>query len=154
AMFFLAGAAAATALDLISSLHKTLDPKGAGGFGFDPAAPSAPVSSSAATPAAPFAPGTMNALLVAQGRPGLVNGDVFSAKLFSMLDANSDGSISKAEFEAALAHNGNRSRVDDIFARLDADGDGAVSATELTSALQRDDAPRGHDGGVGEAGVG
>ncbi len=150
-MFFLAGAAAASALDLISSLHKSLAPKGAAGSGFDPGAPSDPASSSTAAPAAPLAPGTMNALLSAQGQPGLVNGDAFSAKLFSMLDGNGNGSISKAEFEAALVHNGNTARVDDIFARLDANGDGEVSASELTSALQKGAAHHGHHHGVGDA---
>ena len=150
-MFFLAGAAAASALDLISSLHKSLAPKGAAGSGFDPGAPSDPASSSTAAPAAPLAPGTMNALLSAQGQPGLVNGDAFSAKLFSMLDGNGNGSISKAEFEAALVHNGNTARVDDIFARLDANGDGEVSASELTSALQNGAAHHGHQHGVGDA---
>src|SRR5262245_52685913 len=106
-MFFLAGAAAASALDLISTLHQTLAGNGAGAAGqkFDPNAGGTPANAPASTPAAPFAPGTMNALLAAQGRPRLVDGDAFSAKLFSMLDANSDGSISKAEFEAAIVHN-------------------------------------------------
>src|SRR5262249_55149367 len=95
----------------------------------------------------PVAPATMTALLSVQGQPGLVNGDAFSTQLFSLLDGDSDGTISKSEFEATFGQSGNTAQADSIFAQLDADGDGAVSQGELTSALQRgSEAPHHHHG--------
>jgi hypothetical protein len=90
-----------------------------------------------------MAPATMNAMLSVQGQAGqsgqagLVNGDAFSSQLFSLLDGNSDGGVSKSEFEAAFGQNGNTAKADSIFAKLDANGDGSVSQDELTSALQK-----------------
>jgi hypothetical protein len=158
-MFFLAGAAASSALDLLSAVQQTIAAKvpAAGGQGFDPGPGqgAAPANAPTSPTGPPLTPGTMNALLFAQGQPGLVNGDAFSSQLFSLLDSNRDGSISKQEFEATFGQNGKTARADDIFARLDVDGDGAVSASELTSALQKGgEAHRqhGHHHDVGGAG--
>jgi hypothetical protein len=159
-MFFLAGIAASSALDLISSLQqslgKTSGTSGQTGAAFDPGAATAASTPAVngSGPSTPLAPGTMNALLAVQGQPGVVNGDAFSAQLFSLLDANSDGSISKSEFESALAQNGNTSQADSIFAQLDANGDGTVSQDELTSALQNSSGAvqphhHHHNGGAG-----
>jgi EF-hand domain pair len=151
-MFFLAGAAASSALDLISTLQQTLTPKTSGNpvvQAFDPAAGAGPsaTSASAAAPSAPVAPGTMNTLLSVQGQPGLVNGDAFSKQLFSLLDGNGDGTISKSEFEATIGRNGKTAQADSIFSRLDTNGDGSVSQSELTSALQNaSQAHRHHHG--------
>jgi hypothetical protein len=69
-----------------------------------------------------------------QGSP-LVNGDAFSTQLFSLLDGNNDGAISKSEFQKAFGQNGDTTKADSIFAKLDANGDGNVSPDELTKAL-------------------
>jgi hypothetical protein len=145
-MFFLAGSAASSALDLISALQQTLTGKNsstastppATGQSFDPAAGGDTSSGATSTPAtSPLAPTTMGAMLTVQGGDGqtLVNGDAFSAKLFGMLDSNNDGSISQSEFEAAFSKNGDSTKADAIFAQLDANQDGNVSPDELTNAL-------------------
>jgi EF-hand domain pair len=160
-MFFLAGSAASSALDLISALQQTLAGKtsstpaapAANGQSFDLGAgsPAVPSAGSSPTASAPLAPATMDALLSAQGngQTPVVNGDAFSAQLFSMLDANHDGSISQSEFDAAFAKNGDTTKADAIFAKLDANHDGNVSPDELTNALsgQGDGGQGGQDGG-------
>jgi len=72
--------------------------------------------------------------------------------LFSQLDTDGDGSISKAEFEDKLGAGGtNVSNADKVFAKLDADGNGSVSTDELKSALKG----KGHAAQAsGEAGGG
>jgi len=145
-MFFLAGSAASSALDLISALQQTLTGKNsstastppATGQSFDPAAGGDTASGATTAPTtSPLAPTTMGAMLTVQGGDGqtLVNGDAFSAKLFGMLDSNNDGSISQSEFEAAFSKNGDSTKADAIFAQLDANQDGDVSPDELTNAL-------------------
>lgn len=143
-MFYLAGAAASSALDLISTLQQTLAKTSAAPSrstqSFDPAATSGatgPSSAGSGGAGAPLAPMTMDALLTVQGegQTPLVNGDAFSAQLFSLLDANHDGAISKSEFEGAFGQNGNTTKADAIFSQLDANADGNVSPDELTSAL-------------------
>ena len=147
-MFFLAGAAASNALDLISALQQTLAGKNASapsappanGQSFDVSAGASAATASggtSSTATSPLAPSTMNALLTAQGdaQTPVVNGDAFSAQLFSMLDTNSDGSISQSEFDSAFNNNGDTTKADAIFGQLDANHDGNVSPDELTSAL-------------------
>lgn len=64
--------------------------------------------------------------------------------LFSLLDNDGNGQISKAEFEADLGAGGtNIAAADSVFAKLDTNGDGSVSQSELASALQG----AGHRGG-------
>lgn len=59
------------------------------------------------------------------------------ADLFSLLDGDGDGKISKSEFESALGAGGtNLQNADSVFAKLDKDGDGSVSQSELGSALK------------------
>jgi hypothetical protein len=145
-MFFLTGAAANGALDIISTLQKTL--RGASGSSSAPAngqsqsfnvgqngAPASGASSVAAP--STLDPNTMSALLAVQGQgqPPVVNGDAFSTQLFSLLDGNGDGGVSQSEFEAAFGQNGNNTAADAIFAQLDANHDGSVSQAELTNAL-------------------
>jgi hypothetical protein len=142
-MFFLAGSAASSALDLISALQHTLTGKNsptapAAGQSFDIGADgSAAAGGSSATATSPLAPATMDALLAAQGngQPPVVNGDAFSAKLFSMLDTNGDGAISQSEMDSIFNKNGDTTKADAIFAKLDANHDGKVSPDELTKAL-------------------
>ena len=57
--------------------------------------------------------------------------------LFSQIDANGDGKITKSEFENALGAGGtNLAQADDVFSKLDKDGDGSVSLDEMSSALK------------------
>ena len=57
--------------------------------------------------------------------------------LFSQLDADGDGKVSKSEFENALGAGGtNLAQADDVFGKLDKNGDGSVSLDELSSALK------------------
>jgi Ca2+-binding EF-hand superfamily protein len=65
--------------------------------------------------------------------------------LFSQIDGNGDGQISKSEFETALGAGGtNVAQADDVFSKLDKNGDGSVSLDEMKSALQ---GAGGHHGG-------
>ena len=57
--------------------------------------------------------------------------------LFSQIDADGDGKITKSEFENALGAGGtNLAQADDVFSKLDKDGDGTVSLDEMSSALK------------------
>ena len=57
--------------------------------------------------------------------------------LFSQIDGDGDGKISKSEFENALGAGGtNLAQADSVFGKLDKDGDGSVSLEELASALK------------------
>jgi EF hand len=142
-MFFLAGSAASSALDLISALQQSLAGQNsstppATDPGFDLGAGGSPAAGGSSTTAtSPLAPATMGALLMAQGngQAPLVNGDAFSAQLFSMLDRNGDGGISQSEFDTIFGKNGDTTKADALFARLDANHDGNVNPDELTNAL-------------------
>ena len=82
------------------------------------------------TPSTPFNAGTMAALISLQGQSGAGSGP---SGLFSKLDANGDGSISKSEFENALGQAGvDTTSADALFNKLDANGDGTISQSELT----------------------
>ena len=142
-MFFLAGAAASSALDLISAIEQKVGAKNAPTL--PPTTPAFDVGSSGAAapeapsagPAAPLAPATMNALLSAQGgaQTPVVNGDAFSKQLFGLLDGNGDGAISQSEFDQVFSRNGDATKADALFGKLDANHDGNVSPDELSSAL-------------------
>jgi len=105
-------------------------------------------SSGSSTPASctggcsQISPATMSALLAAQDQSTAASVAPTSRAdalkdLFSQLDANGDGKVSKAEFESALGAGGtNLAQADDVFNKLDANGDGSVSLDELTSALK------------------
>ena len=57
--------------------------------------------------------------------------------LFSQLDANGDGQISKTEFENALGAGGtNIANADNVFSKMDTNGDGNISLDEMSSALK------------------
>ena len=89
-----------------------------------------------------ISPATMSALLAAQSQSTTASSAPASGTdplkdLFSQLDANGDGQISKAEFESALGAGGtNLAQADDVFSKLDKNGDGSVSLDELSSALK------------------
>ena len=89
-----------------------------------------------------LSPSTMNALLAAQSQSTTTTSAPTSPSsalqdLFSQLDTNGDGQISKAEFKSALGAGGtNVAQADDVFSKLDKNGDGSVSLDELSSALR------------------
>jgi hypothetical protein len=107
-----------------------------------PASASAPASGSAGF--SQLSPATMSALLAAQSQssnattvPTSTSPTAALQDLFSQIDANGDGQISKTEFENALGAGGtNLAQADDVFSKLDTSGDGSVSLGELSSALK------------------
>ena len=83
----------------------------------------------------------MSALLAAQSQSPTASAPTDPSAalqdLFSQIDINGDGQISKTEFENALGAGGtNLAQADDVFNKLDTNGDGSVSLDELKSALQ------------------
>jgi hypothetical protein len=88
----------------------------------------------------PISPQTMSALIAAQGETtntAPTNPSDALQDLFSQIDANGDGSITKTEFENALGAGGtNTAAADKVFGELDTNGDGSVSLDEMKSALQ------------------
>lgn len=85
------------------------------------------------------------------GPPPPPPSDEDSSDLFSGIDTDGDGSISKTELETFVSSRADESgqgpSVDDILARDDADGDGAISSTEFEEAMSR--GPQGHGRGEG-----
>ena len=84
----------------------------------------------------------MSALLSAQGQSTTGSSSATRPSdalkdLFSQIDANGDGKITKSEFEDALgAGRTNLKQADDVFSKLDKNGDGNVSLDEMSSALK------------------
>jgi hypothetical protein len=100
-----------------------------------------PSTSGAGTGAgASISPETMNALFAAQSQTGLdASSSMRPGSLknwFAKVDSDKDGKISKSEFDALGASNGNAARSDDAFSKLDTDGDGSISPAELLAALK------------------
>lgn len=91
---------------------------------------------------AQISPQTMSALIDAQSQSGTTstaptNPQDALKDLFSQIDGDGDGSITKSEFENALGAGGtNLSAADGVFGKLDSNGDGSVGLDELKSALQ------------------
>jgi len=132
--------------DPVTQLLNAFYPNGAGPQSGS-AADSANGTSSSGAPAAPlFSPDTMTSLMSVQEQPSGVNPFVaaHAQELFSQLDANGDGQISKSEFEDIFGSNADMSKVDGLFNALDGNGDGSVSQDELTSAMQASHAHHHH----------
>jgi hypothetical protein len=97
-----------------------------------------------------ISPQTMSALIGAQEQSGSTSSAPTSQSaalqdLFSQIDGNGDGEISKSEFESALGAGGtNVAAADNVFGQLDTNGDGNVSLDELKNALE---GAGGHHGG-------
>jgi Ca2+-binding EF-hand superfamily protein len=99
-----------------------------------------------------ISPQTMSALIQAQSQSGTQASTSSTSTtkdplqdLFSLIDGNGDGQISKSEFENALGAGGtNVAAADKVFGELDKNGDGSVSLDEMKSALQ---GAGGHHGG-------
>ncbi len=161
-MLFALGAAA-TLLDglqsLASSSQSTASLAGQAGTPFDPlGGTQTPGSSGSAAPngfGAQISPQTMSALLDAQSAAGSTSTASLSPSaalknLFSQIDADGNGQISKSEFENALGAGGtNIVQPDKVFNGLDTNGDGSVSLNELKSALQGAGGHHGHHFHVG-----
>jgi hypothetical protein len=168
AMLFALGAAS-SAIDALQSLtsSKASSPQTTGfgqnaGNPFDLSAGAAPSAGAPATGGSAFtqiSPATMSALLAAQDQSATASTTSATASsttaptsqsaalqdLFSQIDANGDGQISKSEFENALGAGGtNLAQADSVFNKLDSNGDGSVSLSELSSALQGAGGKGGH----------
>ena len=106
-----------------------------------------------------IAPETMNALFAAQGQSTdstssssasssstsstSTSHDAALKDLFSQIDADGDGSITKSEFENALGAGGtNLAQADNVFSKMDSNSDGSVSLDEMSKALKS--GHRGH----------
>ena len=149
---FLAFGAAASAIDSLFGLASTKPTQSAGSgqdqpnlFAFQADAATSSVGTSAPPPApgggAQIAPETMSALLAAQSQSGTafqpMSREDALKDLFSKIDADGDGKITKDEFENALGAGGtNLAKADDVFGKLDKDGDGSVTMDEMSSALK------------------
>jgi len=141
--------AATSLLDALQSLTKSKSPsKPSGGAGqaaadpFEVAAPDASAGStppSAGTGFSPIAPQTMSALIDAQSQASSTSSSRADAlqDLFSQIDGNGDGQITKSEFENALGAGGtNLAQADDVFGKLDQNSNGSVDLDELKRALE------------------
>jgi hypothetical protein len=129
--------------DALQSLTSKKSAQGPAGFGQTATASfdiTASTGSGGAPPGGGLSPATMSALLAAQGQSSsaapMSRSDALK-DLFSQLDADGNGQVSKSEFENALGAGGtNIAQADDVFNKLDKDGDGAVSLDEMSSALK------------------
>jgi Ca2+-binding EF-hand superfamily protein len=103
-----------------------------------------PTPASGASGVSQLSPSTMSTLLAAQGQSSTTttasaptSQDAALNDLFSKIDANGDGQISKSEFESALGAGGtNLSNADSVFSKMDKNGDGSISLNEMSSALK------------------
>lgn len=147
----LAFGAAASAIDSLFGLASTKQTQSAGSgqdqpnlFAFQAdAATNSSGASAGPTPGGGtnISPETMSALLAAQSQSGTafqpMSREDALKDLFSKIDADGDGKITKDEFEKALGAGGtNIAQADDVFGKLDKDGDGSVSLDEMSSALK------------------
>jgi len=148
-MLFAVGAAS-SAIDLLSSLTQGSSTS-SGKIGIVPAGsttfsvadttaspPIAPPSSAGCSTCNQSTPTSFNTLLAAQtqSQPDPTSRSAALQDLFSLLDANGDGKISKSEFENALGAGGtNLQAADNVFAQLDKNGDGSISLDELSQGL-------------------
>lgn len=165
-MWFALGAASSI-LDGLQSLGSSKSTSGQSGSGlFDllggsnsnAATATSPATLSGASATSQIAPQTMSALISAQSDASAASTASASATasanasytdplqdLFSQIDGNGDGQISKSEFETALGAGGtNIAQADDVFSKMDKDGNGSVSMDEMKSALQGAGGHHGH----------
>ena len=108
------------------------------GFGVateQPTPATAPANGTTGSGGSSFDPGTMAALLSLQDQSATGGTAQTPSSLFSKLDTDGDGQVSKSEFETALTGTGaSTSNADALFAKLDANGDGSISKSELAKA--------------------
>ncbi|MBH5402036.1 EF-hand domain-containing protein [Bradyrhizobium sp. CNPSo 4010] len=160
-MLFALGAVS-SALDVIQSLTNAKSSSGAhktGAWQSAPVNPFAIDSDSSSTTGATssvnagrylqISPETMNTLFAAQSQSadGAASSSSTSSTskdreaalkdLFSQIDADGDGKITKSEFEDALGAGGtNLAQADNVFAKMDANADGSINLGEMTKALR------------------
>jgi Ca2+-binding EF-hand superfamily protein len=147
-VMLLALGALSTAFDALQSLTAKKSSSSQAGFSqtattpFDTGTAASPASGSGGCPpGGGLSPATMSALLAAQDQSQASTAPTSRSDalkdLFSQLDADGDGKVSKSEFENALGAGGtNIAQADDVFGKLDKDGDGSVSLDEMSSALK------------------
>ncbi|UGX99074.1 MULTISPECIES: EF-hand domain-containing protein [Bradyrhizobium] len=118
-----------------------------------------------------ISPETMNALFAAQSQSTDSTGSAASSTsssstsststsrdaalkdLFSQIDGDGDGKITKSEFENALGAGGtNLAQADDVFSKMDTNSDGSVSLDEMSKALKS--GHHGHAHGASGSGDG
>jgi hypothetical protein len=147
--------AASSLLDALQSLTKpkSSTPQATGfsqgssnPFDLSGSAASSATSAPASAPggASQLSPATMSALLAAQSQSSTATTTQAPTSradalkdLFSKLDADGDGHISKSEFENALGAGGtNIANADNVFSKMDTNGDGNISLDEMSSALK------------------
>ena len=171
-MFFAIGAAS-SAIDLLSSLTSSSSSSTSSQTGIVPASsflltnPTATSTSTGTGSSAgtQLSPATWNALLAAQSQGQTTSSGVTGSTsrsaalddLFSQIDGNGDGQITKTEFENALGAGGtNLQMADDVFSKMDANGDGTISKDEMAQALGktgRHHHGHHHAGGAGGSGA-
>ncbi|MET4629216.1 hypothetical protein ABIB83_006252 [Bradyrhizobium sp. I1.8.5] len=162
-MLFALGAVS-SALDAIQSLTNSKSSSSTQKTGFSQNAPINPfaIDSSSTTSNATspvnagktpqISPETMNALFAAQSQSTDSTGSTASSSstsststsrdaalkdLFSQIDGDGDGKITKSEFENALGAGGtNLAQADDVFSKMDTNSDGSVSLDEMSKALK------------------
>jgi hypothetical protein len=153
-MLFALGAAS-SAIDALKALTSSKSSSTqSSGFGRDASglfdlSPGASASTGAGTNSgfgggSQISPATMSALLAAQSQSSTDATTVAPTSrsdalkdLFSQIDADGDGKITKSEFEDALGAGGtNLAQADDVFSKLDKNSDGSVSLGEMASALK------------------
>jgi len=108
-----------------------------------------------------FEPGTLAALISLQGQSATGVVGQSPSDLFSQLDTDGDGQISKSEFEQALGGVGvDTQSADALFGKLDANNDGSVSPSEIGKAHhhghhhhQADSAGSAQGGGTQQGGL-
>lgn len=115
-----------------------------------------------------ISPETMNALFAAQSQSSDSTSSAASSTsssstsstrrdaalkdLFSQIDGDGDGKITKSEFENALGAGGtNLAQADDVFSKLDSNTDGSVSLDEMSKALKSGHRGHHHAQGAGDA---
>jgi hypothetical protein len=168
----LALGAASSVLDALHSLtsSKSSSPPSTG-FSQAPANPfnlsGSTAASGSSTPASgsnglsQLSPATMSALLAAQSQsstatmtPAATGRSDALNHLFSQLDTDGKGGISKTEFENALGAGGtNIAQADNVFSKMDQNGDGSISLDEMSAGLKANGRHRPHHS-VGSAGSG
>jgi hypothetical protein len=148
-------AALSSAMDVLQSFNASKSSSSQATTGFSQAAASpfdlsgtaatltTPGQASGSGGFSPLSPATMSALLAAQSQsstaatPAPTDPNAALKDLFSQLDPNHAGKISKSEFESALGAGGtNLAQADQVFGKLDKNGDGSVTLDELSSALK------------------
>ncbi len=160
-MFFALGAAS-SAIDLLSSLTSSSStPNGHAGtipgssFSItNPITITSASTTSGGSGGSQFSPSTFNTLLAAQSQSsGPTSRSAALSDLFSQIDSNGDGQITKSEFETALGAGGtNLQMADDVFNKMDLNGDGNISKDEMARSLEKSGHHHHHHhaGGAGD----